>query len=739
VAVVLQADRRSRRRLVMAAVGALVLFVAWAMGWFPVLLADHSAPITARPEIPLPANVSADWQSRLQDILIRVVFALPVLFFGLLLAGWRSSVGDRLIRRAGSADWSELFTLAAERVRWFAVSDSRRLFETLKQKLLTITDRIDVAASVRATLRAGLFPVVEYQAAEERSNYVVLGDRRGAGDHIELLVQSLAAALSAAKVRFARYEFRGRPALCTPVIADPGTAGPALPLTLIAKRHAGERLLLVSDGEDLFERPGWRRLRNGARYFVGPGTPIPEINRMRDLGPAVLLTPTPRDAWGTTERMLGDAGFLVATADASGIACIGQMIERGSREFDDHVTAPPSEDPFIANLAAQALRYASNIPPSPEEIATLVTDLRRWLGRTLSNGPASPGHGFLVLCGVAAFPTIAPGLTLQIARLLSRGSVHEDTPIDSRLLAPLARLPWLRDGRIPDWLRIALLNCLDEADFSKIRALQLAVLTEAQPVSGTLDAAGLERIAAAFEVAVGKLSRELDEAAERVAPSAPGEDIERVFLAVLHGERLDPVRDVITPEAPEAIRERLGAPERRRRAIWIATTVVNAGAVAVAEPILAGWITAGWNAIAALANAPVFSAQITRFKLLTSLGVASTLIAAGCLLVWLSAALELWWSEETRQWLFKIVRSSAMLAIVPAAAYLVVNPADARMPLLFAVSAATFLQFAPASRTLGVRSAEDMLAAAVGRRRLDCYQSWQCRRGRVGAGASVPI
>jgi hypothetical protein len=712
VAVVLRADRRSQIWLFMSVAGTLVLLFAWAMGWFPVLSPNLSGPTALQREIPPPGDISVDWQSHLQDVLMRVAFALPVLFFGLLLAGWRGAAGDRLVRQAGAADWSELFTLAAERVRWFAAIDTRRLFEALKQKLLTITDRIDVPASVEATLRAGMSPMVAYQAVEERSNYIVLVDRRGAVDHIEFLLQSLVAALAAAKVRFARYEFHGRPAFCTPINADPGTAV-ALPFTVLAKRHAGERLLMITDGEGLFEPPGWRALRNRQRIFVRPGTPVAEINRLHDFGHVALLTLKPRSTWGQRERLLQDLGFLVVPANAEGINRIGQHIARGGEEFADEPSANISDDSLISGLSAQALRYASNIPPPPEEIENLVTDLRIWMARTVLDDPLQPGRGFLVLCGVAAFPTIGPGLTLQIARLLSRASGDSEASIDSRLLAPLARLPWLRDGRMPDWLRIALLNSLDETDLKKIRGLQLAVLAEAQPASGPIDHAGLERIAAAFEVAVGKSVRELDEAAARVAPSAPGDEVERIFLAVLRGERLDPVRDVIAPEAPETIRERLAAPERRRRAVWIAATIVTAGVGALAEPVFAGWIAAGWNALAAFASTRPLSSQNAGFDLVPWLGIASMLIATSCLSVWLTAALQLWGNDETRRRLLKALRFASIVAIVPAAVYVFSDPAVARMPLLFAMSAAIFLRFAPASRTPGAASAADMLPARL--------------------------
>jgi hypothetical protein len=713
ISVVLRADRRSWGWLTFGVVVLIVVLLAWAMGWFHLLSPNEPGAAAARPEIALPIDVGGDWQSRLQDIAIRLVFALPVVFFGLLLAGWRSAAGDRLVRRAGHADWSELFTLAAERVRWFAASDARRLFEALTQHLYTLTDRIDVPASVQATLRAGMSPDVRYQTTEERANYVVLVDRRGAGDHVELLLQSLVTALAAAKIRFSLYEFRGRPAFCTSRSADPG-ARVAQPFTILAKRHAGERLLLISDGDGLFEAPGWRALRNRQRVFIRPGTPVAEMSRLRDFGHAVLLTPTPRPAWGHREQLLRDLGFLVVPADTEGINLIGQHIARGGEELPGNAAVVATDDPFISGLSRHALRYASNIPPPPEEIANLVTDLRIWVARTVPDDALRPGRGFLVLCGVAAFPTIAPGLTLQIAQLLSRSWGEEEAPIDSGILAPLARLPWLHDGRMPDWLRIALLNSLGDEDFTKIRKLQLAVLGEAQPASGPIDAAGLGRIAAAFEVAIGKPADQADEAAvneaaARIGQGLPGEEVERIFLAVLHGERLDPVRDVIAPEAPEVIRERLARAERLRRAAWLAATAAAAGAVALVEPVLAAWIAAGWYSFTTFSAALSPSLKIAGIDAMPWFGVAATIWGALCLMCWLIPAL--WENVEpkARRRFLNRLRYGAMLPVALAAVYVSADPVGGRMPLLFALSAVIFLWFAPARRTPGMRSAEETL------------------------------
>jgi hypothetical protein len=399
-----------------------------------------------------------------------------------------------------------------------------------------------------------------------------------------------------------------------------------------------------------------------------------------------------------------------ANTDADGVLRIARDIVGGGDKLLRNMSASAIEDPFLARLSIHALNYASDVPPSPQEIANLVTDIRIWLARTGSDDSLRPGTAFLVLCGVAAFPTIAPGLTVEIARLLAQEPGKADPPIDSRFLSPLVRLPWLRDGRMPDWLRIALINEFEEAEFKKIRVLQIALLNQAaQSASGPIDAASLKQIAAALEVAVGESDIELDEAAARVAPGESGQEVERVFLATLHGERLDPVRDVIAPEAPEAMRERLGRRERAQRLRWLVASIVAAGATALAEPTLASWIAAGWQTITSFAATHPTSLLVAGFDVAKWFGTFSTVLAAICLATWLITALRIRAAPTPRHFVLDNLRYWAILPVAPAAAYLLVDPNAARMSLLFAIAAPVFLWFAPRSQTPGVRSAVDIL------------------------------
>ena len=689
----------------------LALTIALALVAFAISRATGPPPPSLSPGSEFQTHGGAfvaDWPSLLKDWATRAIFALPVLFFGFLFAGWRHAEGNRLARSTGEADWSELFTLVAKQLQWFSVTSPRRLFETLRlQRQESLAERIDVPKSVRATLCAGMAPAIVYKVGAESANTVILIDRRAAEDHIELFLHALTDALGAAKIRFAVYEFRARPAFCTPTTAG-DRSEPALPMRLVAKRHAGERLLVVSDGEYFFENPGWCFLRNRRRIFVRPGTPVAEMVNLRDFGHAALLTPTPQSVWGTRERMLEDLGFLVAPLDAGGVLRIARDVATGGEEIANRLKSSASEDPFLALLSTRAMTYASDAPPPPEDIANLVTDIRIWLARTGADDLLRPGAAFLVLCGVAAFPTIATGLTVEIARLLTQAPGGADPQIDSQFLTPLMRLPWLREGRMPDWLRIALLNALDEAEFKRIRVLQIALLNEAaRSDSGPIDSAGLKQIAATLEVAVGE--SELDEETSRVAPNAPGQEVERIFLATLHGERLDPVRDVISPEAPEAMRQRLGRRERTRRLRWLFSSIVAMGMTALAEPTLAAWVDAEWQRITSFVAVRPTSIMVAGFDIARWFGALSTVLAAISLATWLIAALRLRAAPAPRQFVLDGLRYWALVPIALAAAYLLVDPNAARMPLLFAVAVPIFLWFAPRSQTPGVRSLADLL------------------------------
>ena len=106
--------------------------------------------------------------------------------------------------------------------------------------------------------------------------------------------------------------------------------------------------------------------------------------------------------------------------------------------------------------------------PSEDEIATLLKQLEL----------ALEPQAFALLAAIAVFPMTDSRLTLYAAAQLSRS--ERWTNVLETLVCQVSRLPWLRQGRLPEWLRTALVEWLERRENAAlaetIRAIWLQLL-----------------------------------------------------------------------------------------------------------------------------------------------------------------------------------------------------------------------------------------------------------------------
>jgi hypothetical protein len=595
-----QSEKADRFGLRVTAGAVAVAVIAFGVALLVKMSSGGSTLISAAqeiggyrsPVIGLPTLLGPFWQAILEDILSRGIFAAVVLFAGFALLSWRSGAGSgRLARKFGEASLVDVFRLAVNLPNWFRTIDARRAFDRLKRSRWFDTNRIDVARTIAETVHAGGRPVVAWDRLRERPNYVLIVDRAAREDHAGLFANLLEAAIRDAVVFYTRYDFTGslnRLSQVRGATSEDVVYAEVLPFSVVASRHAGERLILFASGEAFFERPGIRRDRSGQQTIVRRGTPIPELLHIREFGAVFLLTPTPRPSWGERERLLQELGLTVLSADVKGIEAVA---ERLALDPDDIASSELSEsqqgeETFLDRLRRDALRLTSDIPPRKPEIARLVTQLKAWAGDP---------EVYTLLAAIAAFPKIEPAFTIALARFVLESRKGE---IDSLLYGRLLRLPWIRDGRMPDWLRIALINGLGERQRELVRRIQMFMLGRAEPQNDGAPVQSLDQLMVSFEVAREMPRNRLAAAASRIPLDAMAAD-ERIFFSVLKDERLDPEQEILQPEAPAIIRERMEAPERRRLRHWRLGVI----GLAVLTALLQPWIATALSSIGTALNA----------------------------------------------------------------------------------------------------------------------------------------
>ncbi|MCP4700239.1 MAG: hypothetical protein GY862_25815, partial [Gammaproteobacteria bacterium] len=80
--------------------------------------------------------------------------------------------------------------------------------------------------------------------------------------------------------------------------------------------------------------------------------------------------------------------------------------------------------------------------------------------------------GFIWLAACAVYPELRWPLTLKLGWHLT----DKDNTLIKSCLSRLAPLPWFRQGKIPDWMRLALLEELSEEQEQRVRGIMDEVL-----------------------------------------------------------------------------------------------------------------------------------------------------------------------------------------------------------------------------------------------------------------------
>jgi hypothetical protein len=626
---------RSGRMLAAGLVG-LGAIVILALIIFMVISGQSTNPATAaatvvtysQPVVSLDLGLDPFWRRVIEDVLSRLGFAAAVLIVGLSFVAWRGEVRGRLIRQIDETDYIEPFRFSAKIPKWFRTTSARAAFDRLKRARLFDTNIIDVRRTVARSTRSGGLPLIVNKRQHELPNYVLLVDRAARDDLAGIFARSMEAALTEARMVYSRYDFSGGLDRLNPVrhprFVFHSTPRPAswlnaaqadivdaeyLPFSVVASRHAGERLILIGTGKGFFEVPGFRYHREGhveakdfgdfvGRTVVRPGTPLADTVHVREFGAAALITPTPVSAWSENEQRLHELGFTIFSADVDGVQNLAAHL---MAESDADNTPPPrsltDEDRFIARLDRDATRLSSAVPPPTAEIERLARNLRIWSGSI---------EVYTLLAAIAAFPKIDSAFTFVLARMLL------DREMDSALFARLIRLPWIRNGYMPDWLRIALVNGLDPEQRRDVQAIQMTMLKEGVQAEVESPAPLIDRLVADFQVARELPRDKLGALISRLQPRSVLSTDERIFFSVLRDYKLDPELDVIRPQAPEIVAEKIEGPERARRAQIRLVVIALAAIGALLQPwIFAGLTTAGQAAITALQALGTISAAFS--------------------------------------------------------------------------------------------------------------------------------
>ena len=332
----------------------------------------------------------------------------------------------------------------------------QRVGQRLQRRTPAPSDRLDVEATIFASINCGGDIIApRFAHARAAAEYLVLIEKRGERDQLYDYMRSLVTRLKDV-VTMDCFSYQYEPSLL-----EPENGGRAIPIERLAATFPNHRLLILGSGTDFLDPVNAKPLAGAALLAQW---------RRR-----ALLTPVPLSEWAREELDLArELSLPIGRATPEGFLALAGMF--GLEGVEDTELLDISGDglarPLPSGLRLSPGRYLYSAPPDDHLPAQLVRDLRNYL-----DGPA-----FEWLCALAVYPALQWDLTLYLGLALKDQEVEVlPRPLYSEeRVAALAQLPWLREGRFPDWLRRELIAAMGKRRADGVRSALQRIIEDAR-------------------------------------------------------------------------------------------------------------------------------------------------------------------------------------------------------------------------------------------------------------------
>ena len=349
--------------------------------------------------------------------------AVPLLLyaFWLLWRWWRRRLILQKLQIAGTPRLQQL-KLARNGVKLFDVPAFRRAVVELRRHRHVEANDLDVAATVRATIRRGGFFTPSFGRRRTLPEYLLLIDRASLQDEQARVGEALAEQLKAGEIGIEWLYFQGDARTCR----YPEPFAPTVTLNELAARYPDHRLLIFGDGAGFFN--------------PFSGEPQHWLSQFEQWTERAVITPATPDSWGYREEVLQEHDFLLLPASAAGFEVLSAWLNAGVRTEPRSNPSPP----FPALVLERPKRWLGRLAPQPKLTTQLIEQLQHYLDE----------EGWLWLRACAVYPQVTWELTMYLGARLLDPSPNTDW---AERVLHLVRLPWFRYGTMPDWLRSELI------------------------------------------------------------------------------------------------------------------------------------------------------------------------------------------------------------------------------------------------------------------------------------------
>ena len=368
----------------------------------------------------------------------------------------------------------------------------QRVLTRLRRRAYDEREKLDMPATIRATVRRGGMADFRYQPLTRPPEYLLLIDRQSGRSHRAALFDYLFEAFRQQDVLVERFFFQGDIRACTNEMHPEGMG-----LRELHHRYPGARLLIISDGYRLLNaRTG--KVNTWASRLLGNWKEY------------ALLTPRPPGAWGRRERLLRSQLPVVPATLQSLTFLLEQWSARDEADFD------------------QWPAYVEDVQREPMVLeGDLVTTLKKHYDPAMLQW----------IAGCAIYPELHWDLTLLIGRTMST-SERSLLTLDS--VQELLRLPWFNEGRMPEAARLVLLDWLQREHPDTENRLREVIHEQFQQQEPPADSVAYEpyRLQMAFNewriTRDRKRRRQLEQELEQLLEQ--GQEADMVMIRYLEGD-----------------------------------------------------------------------------------------------------------------------------------------------------------------------------------------------------------
>lgn len=361
----------------------------------------------------------------------------PFLMFGILLVGllvvilrvwqlWKIYQGNQYITRDTASKEPNYTKLSVNTYiqEVLPLAQFKHIARELQRRIQVPSTEVDVEKTIENTLARSNWLEIFYRQRQLMPEYVVLIDRKSRLDHQARFVQEVLQRLAVDGIWLHQYEFSNDPRVCFPL----GRKDTPLRLSDLQARHPGARLLVFSGTGELVnpltgQLSGW--LESLAIW-------------------AERAIFTPNQIHQVLQEELQARDFVILPISLGGLAALVRTLET------DNAPILTNGQPSLPTmLTDRPLRWTSRAPLAEDELETLLDRLKNYLGE----------NGFYWLCACAVYGELRWELTLHLGSMLKDSA--KKPLLNADTLMSLVRLPWFRQGYMPDWFRDALVKSLE--------------------------------------------------------------------------------------------------------------------------------------------------------------------------------------------------------------------------------------------------------------------------------------